>query len=155
MGMWLILITVLIFASGCRTSIDYNSSLFDTPTEAMRVIYQTLEEQQDDHTPFKLEVTETKIVIFYSERAFLLGGFGRGGGGMMGKGAGIERKFIRYSSIGKVSLTLKNKWYTIILAAVNGHELLHVHTADIESAQRFIDAIDTMRQLGAVKSSSS
>ncbi|MBT4145750.1 MAG: hypothetical protein HOE45_02535 [Gammaproteobacteria bacterium] len=142
MRVWLILITVLI-TSGCKT-IDYSPHVYDTPTEAMRVIYQTLEEQQDDHTPYNLEVSESKIVVFYSERASLVG--------VIGKGAGVERKFIRYSSIGKVTLRLKNKWYTIILATVNGHELLHVHTADIESAERFIDAIETMRHHVVIKS---
>ena len=129
--------TLLLLASSCfiRTSIRYSPRALDTSAEAMHVIYEILEGQHGQFAPIELEVTEEKLSILRTRSNPLLGT------------SGVHRTVIRYSTIGEVSLSRKNRWSAVTLAAENGIPLLHVYTSDAESGERFMDAIETMRRL--------
>lgn len=129
----------LLFICGCfiRMPVRYSPHPLDAPAEAVEVIRQTLEEQHAPYAPIELEVDEEKITLLRGVyRPF------------PARSGGIHRTTIRYSTVKRVSLSKKNRWYAVTLSAETGVALLHVYTANVESAQRFMDAIETLRRQG-------
>jgi hypothetical protein len=130
--------TLLVVAgSSCRTSVSYEPRALTSSAEAVEVIRQTLETQHAQYAPIEVEVSEVKLSMLRNKSNPLLGT------------SGLNRTVIPFSSIGEVTLSRKNRWFAVTLAAVNGFVLLHVYTPDAQSAQRFMDAIETLRRLAS------
>lgn len=133
---------VLVLTSGCfiRTSVRYEPEPLPTSEEAMQVIQRTLEGQHGKYAPIEVTVTEEKISLLRTSSGPLWG-------------SSMARTTIRYTAIGEVSLSRKSGWYATTLVATNGATLLHIYTADLSSAEEFMDAIATMRRISSPKTS--
>ena len=125
---------LLVLESSCRTSISYEPRALASSAEAIDVIRQTLEAQHAQYAPTKVEVSETELSILRNESSHLL------------LTSGVRRTVIRFSTIAEVSLSNKRRWFAVTLARLNGEPFLHVYTPDALSAQRFMDAIETLQR---------
>ena len=132
----IVLVATLLLVSGssCRTSVSYEPRTLASSAEAIEVIRQTLETQHAQYAPIEVEVSETELSMLRNKSNPLLGT------------SILNRTVIRFSIIGEVSLSEKNRWFAVTLAGVNGVALLHVYTPDAQSAQRFMDAVETLRR---------
>ena len=126
---------LLVAASGCRTSIRYEPRALASSAEAIEIVHQTLESQHRQFAPIEVEVSETKFTMLRSTSSRLFGT------------SGLNRTVIRFSTIAEMSLSKKNDWFAVTFTGTNGAVLLHVYTPDAASAQRFMDAVDTLRRL--------
>ena len=128
---------LLISGSSCRTSVSYNPRALASSAEAIAVIRQILEAQHGQYAPIEVEVSETKFSILRSKSNPILGT------------GGLNRTVIRYSTIAEISLSKKNRWFAVTFFGVNQVALLHVYTPDVQSAKRFMDAIETLKGLAS------
>ena len=133
----IVLVATLFLATGssCRTSVSYKPRTLPSSAEAIEVIRQTLETQHAQYAPIEVDVSETQFSMLRNKSNILLGT------------SSLNRTAVRFSSISKVALSKKNRWFAITFFAVNGAVLLHVYAPDAQSAQRFMDAIETLRRL--------
>jgi hypothetical protein len=125
---------VLLSGLGCRTYMPYVGRQLESTTEARNVIYQLLDQQPGSNAAIEVEVTDEKIRLLRSRSNAFLGT------------SGINGTTIYYSAIGGIRLSKKGNWYAITIDGKNGVALLHVYAADALVAERFIDALETMRQ---------
>ena len=128
---------LLVAGSSCRWSISYKPRSLASSAEAIEVIRQTLEEQHAQYAPIEVEVSETQLSMLRTTSNPL---FGK---------SSLNRRVIRFSIIAEVTLSKKGRWFAVTLAGVNGGTLLHVYTPDTQSAQRFMDAIETLQRLAS------
>lgn len=117
----------------CRTYISYVGTPLADRAEAKRVIRQTLEEQRNERAPVSVDVTDERFLAVQTRQT-------------EAENAGIFGVAVYYARIGRVGLSLKKRVYTMFIYAADGALLLHVFTYDRASAERFMDALATMRR---------
>ena len=100
---------------------------------AKKVIYETLEQQPGGAAPLEIEVTEEKFRIVQTRFNPIVGV----------RAAGVA---VYFAKIADVLLSVKRGLYTVTILGPNGDSLVHVRISDQRSAERFIDALQTMRQ---------
>jgi hypothetical protein len=122
----------LLLVAACRTYLPYAAKPLTSPAEARRVIQQTLEEQRDEHAPVSVDVTDERFRVVQTRETDA-------------EDSGMFGVAVYYSRIGRVELSRKKGVYAVSIFAADGALLMHVFTYDQVSAERFIDALATMR----------
>ena len=134
LGVW----TVGLIALGCRTYLDYSGQPLTSVAEAREFIVHVLESQHGDYAPIEVEVTEEKLRVL-RQRLQTFGPIP----------SVIGPTVIYFADIGVPRLSKKSGWFAITILAPNGHVWMHVYTADLKTAERFIDALVTMKRAAA------
>lgn len=119
--------------AGCRTYMTYTGQPMESTTDAERVIRELLEQQPGGNAPEQVEVGGEKFQIFRGRPLSIMG-------------PGVDGATIYYARMGELRLSVKGKWYAVTICATNGEALLHVYAPDQHTAERFIDALETMRR---------
>lgn len=112
----------------------YQPALMSSSSAAVRVIYDTLETQPGNHAPIEVEVNEEKMALLRARRGFFSSGT-------------TIRTVVRYDMLGEVRLQKKKQYFVSTLFAPTGVKLLHVYMVDERTAQRFMDAVATLRAI--------
>lgn len=120
----------------CRFYTDYTPRPLDSTSAARQVIYEVLEQQPGPYAATEVQLTNKK---FSMSRRHATGFLGMGGIGTIGT-------TIYYDKIGDLLLSKKRGVFTVTIRSPNRVLLLHVYTVDQASAERFIDALETMRR---------
>lgn len=124
----------LITLSACRTYIPYVATPIGDPAQARRVMQQTLEEQRYENAPAHVEVTNERFRVVRS----------RGGNADEGDLYGTS---VYYTRITDILLSKRKGVYAVSILGPDRVLLIHVFAYDEETAERFIDALGTMRSL--------
>ncbi len=132
----LALVCVLVLLPACRTFLPYTAKPLTSPAEARRVIQQTLEEQRDEHAPVSVDVTDDRFRVVRTRETDV-------------EDSGLFGVAVYYSKIGRVELSRRKGVYAVSIYAADDALLIHVFTYDQASAERFIDALSTMRATSA------
>jgi DUF2075 family protein len=112
----------------------YTGRPVDSTGTARQIIYEVLDQQPGSNGAMEIQVTDEKFSVLRSRSNVLLGT------------SGIYGTTIYYTSIGEMRLSRKRAWFAVTIRGANGVNLLYVYTADRHSAERFIDALETMRR---------
>jgi hypothetical protein len=112
----------------------YQGRLLDDATKARKIIYETLEQQPGWAAPLELEVTDEKMRLVRTRSSFMTGT------------SGLLPTVIYYANIADVLLSEKRGQFMVSLLGANRVALLYVYTNDQASAERFIDAVETLRR---------
>jgi hypothetical protein len=127
-GGLLIALVASIASGSCRSYIPYAGRPLDSARTAQKVIYETLDQQP---AAAQVEVTDEKFRV------------------VLNHVLGPSSAAIYYTQIGDVLLSKKRDVFAVTIRSVTHVALVHVYTHDQASAERFIDALETMRRSAA------
>lgn len=122
----------LITLSACRTYIPYVATPISDPAQARRVMQQTLEEQRDENAPVHVEVTNERFRVVRSREEDADEG-------------DLYGTSVYYTRITDILLSERKGVYAVSIFGLDEALLIHVFAYDQETAERFIDALGTMR----------
>ena len=130
-------ITVFLLIGCAATQLQYTPMATDDPSKDKMIIEQVLQEQPSEYVPDVIEITDNylkwqKEVI---RRSRLTGG--------VTTVPGV--KVVYFNSIGKIELYQKTKWYIVLVYDDNQVRRCRVLTRDEHKAQKFMDAIYSMK----------
>jgi hypothetical protein len=133
----LVSVLLLVFVCfGCRSYIAYHGQPLASVESAKKAIYQTLEQQPGGAAPLGVEVTDEKFRLTQMHWNPVAG-------------SGAVGTTIYYAQVGDMVLSEKRGLFAVTIKTTTGYTLLHVYAVDQHTAERFIDALETMRKAAA------
>jgi hypothetical protein len=132
------LLALVLMALGCRCYMSCTPRPLESTSRAKKVIYEVLDQQPREWAAIDIEVTDEKFRLLRSV-----------GTGFLGLRPATLGTTVYYTKIGDNLLSKRRGVFAVTIRAPNRDLLVHVYTDDQASAERFIDALETMRRASA------